>query len=318
MTTQAWKEEDVDEVLAGTSEVRSSVPQLKLLSGADGNYRRNRLRIGPPRADSPHGKWYHWVALHYVNQRPIPCVEFHQHRFCQICALSAEFRRNGKKEQADQIQAKYYALMNAVKLIPDGRAVKVSDEGIVTDEPQRVEVLHLTNNTMLDLRNEIDSLSGSKVISSPQNGRNVIIKRKGTTQRDTRYVVEIDEPTPFNNGDFSIWDKLYDLTSIYPILEDDMVKSLLSAKPEPKQLPVGVTWEEDEEPAERVKATDAVYRVVEEDEEPATPQPKPKKREPVVDTDAAEAAKLRLQALRAKPVVEEEEEAPFEVEEEEE
>lgn len=293
---QAWKKSTPDEVSSGRNEVQTRVPLLKLQSGAEGKFRRNRLRILPPRADYARNKYYHYVGIHYVGQKPVQCPEFHHARYCVVCAASKELYRSGDQTKSKDLSVKYYALMNAVKVLPDGRALKVNDEGIVSNEPSRVEVLQLPKNTFDELLDEVDNQGGpsSCPIDDPEDGNVVIIKKKGEMDR-TRYEVVVEPTSIFNNGDFNLLNNMHDLTQVYPDLEDEALERLLTAPTERKALPAAV-WDDDEDAEE--KSVEGTYRVVPEEEDAPAPK-KEKAPKPTVSSEEGEAAKARLKALSA-------------------
>lgn len=293
-----WKDEDEEESIAGRNEARSGVA-FWTPPGVKNKWTTSRVRIMPPHEMNKDGKFYYWVATHGNlpgADRPILCVNKMFDRPCPACDAGNQLWRAGKKEDARKFFSSYRGMMNVVVL------------DMETGEPEdgaQIEVWGAPRSLLEDLIEQVEQLpKGSRAISSPSKGRDVFVRRKGTSATDTNYEVKLaGEASEVSEEIMEMLegDNLYFLPDIYPEPETEHVAGLLVEAPAQKRLTTADPFAEDEDEEEEEKPIEGNFREVssnpfpdeddDEDEEEEDDDEVPPSR----GSDKASEARRRLQ-----------------------
>ena len=218
-----WKRADIADSLAGVDEITDGVPIYRPESGPGGRWADNWVRILPPRADAPDGRFYRWVAIHFIGaeKRPVVCP---RKMFDESCPACAQGRGDGNERKGPR----WVAIMNVISLNEDGTA----KDGVVRVWP-------CPRTAMDDLRDAISRLpADGQDITDPETGRPVLIRKKGTGMTDTRYQVALpDESFPL--GETALLEGLNDLTTTYEVVSPEQMVKLLTGPDDPFQAAGG-------------------------------------------------------------------------------
>jgi len=222
----SWKRPDMQASLERGKTLTGGVPLFKPEAGSGGKWKENWIRILPPREDLPAdpdtGKtlFYYPVAVHFVgkDRPPVICL---RKMFDESCPACAQVR-----EQGDGKGPRWLAAMNVVVLNEDGGPA----ENLVRLWPCPAGG---STSVFNDLQQAIEELpEDSRDITDPENGRPVLIRRKGTTQKDTRYQVLLSpDPIPFEAPD--LLENMQDLVASYEVVTPGRMIELLTGPADP-------------------------------------------------------------------------------------
>ena len=295
-----YKDADADESIAGRNEVRSGTPFYSPQAGENGKWKRNRLRVLPPRDDQTDGKYYKWVAIHGdIFDRPILCNEKMFDEDCPACTHARELQRAGRTDDAKRFWPNWRALMNVIALTSDGEPIKETDGSV------RIRVWAAARSLWDELLDKgVPTLpEGERDISHVKEGRDLIVKRKGTGQKDTKYewlkdpndddVIAFPAASPLPKAVLATIrdddDALHILDGVYSHLPSAKVAGLLKA-PERSD-----PFEDDEDE----KPVDGTYRELpaadEDEDDPPAKSAKSSKASKPATADRVTSAREELQ-----------------------
>lgn len=322
-----WQEGDIDDAIAGKSEVSfSSIPFWSPTpSDSHTKWRKNYIRILPPRADhqdfsgNPSSRFYLWEAIHYLraSKRYVLCPDrnFNEDGTCPICNEGRRLADAGLKDDARDFWPTWRALVNVLELNSDG-SLKVEDDAsdpVVKVWSMPKSLAEALLDTLPDFPKEFQN------IASPNVGRNLIVKAKKKDATKNSFVEfswpdEFPEPSKLPQEGIALLKAgaMHALYEIHPKLELPKIVALL-AGPEKQADPfdTGDDEEDDEDeviqgevrelPAPKAekapKAAPAAAPADDDDEEeeaaaPSAPAPK----KGAATDPAVEEARKRLQA----------------------
>lgn len=327
------KKANIEESVAGKSDVKSGLPWLKLESGKGGKLKTTRLRILPPREDHPTDRFYLWVATHgnLPNAgRAIYCTQKNDDIPCPACEKARELYQAGRKDDARDFNSGWKGLLNVIEL---------DDEGDMDVDDWQIQPWAAPKGLVEDLLDKIDALKKFKDITDLEKGRDVIVGRKGKKITDTKYEIQICEPSSLPEeviaAIMSDEAELYDLPNIYEKPTTEAVVAMLVA-PKPKLLATAdafdddgdedtdaidadyteVDDEEEEEEEKVVKKTSGKRKVVEDEDEPEE-KPAKKSKEEAKNEKALAARDRLLGHMAGKPAKDDDDDEDEEEDEEE-
>lgn len=286
--------------------VRTGYPWITIPGGTPPAWKTTRLRMLPPPDTHPDDTYFFWAAVHGNlpgSKFPVLCPAKMYNQPCPACDLGNELWNSGKKTEAYKYFASWRALVNVVILNKDGS----------TPDDVKVGLWGVPRSTFEDLDAKIKELpKNERNITDPMEGRDIIVRRKGSKVEDTKYeIAPADTSTALSDEvmDLLLEDgKLVELHTVYKPTTTQQVKLLLAAPstegeetPRRRALPQGDTFFDDEEEDENtVEGTYTV--VVEEDEEEEAPPPPPKRGAAKSEAEQAAQAKLlaKLEEIKKK------------------
>jgi hypothetical protein len=230
-------------------QVRSSLPWLTIPGGEDG-FKTTYLRFLPPRDTHPNNTFFWWSAVHSNlkgSKFPVYCPSKMDNLPCPACEVGNELWTTDHKNEAYEFFASWRALVNVVLVNKKGEPV--DKDGKVTDNP-KLFLWGVPRTTFEDLMSKVKELPRDELdITSPEHGRIIVVKRKGTKARDTKYEINpADDESPLHDAFLPLIeadDKLIDLVTVYKPFSYNEVKALLAApatEGSRAQLSVGDTF----------------------------------------------------------------------------
>jgi hypothetical protein len=193
--------------------------------GEKGKYVTSYVRILPPRDDHPTESFFYWACVHGNLPgagRPVLCPSRMFDRPCPACQEARSLDQRGMKDEARDFWPSWRALVNVCV---------VDENGNIDPDKEGVFVWAIPKTLMEDLEAKIKEIKDEKKrrISSPASGRDVIVKRKGTGPKDTKYEVALAEPSQVGQDIMDLLeDGLFFLPDIYPELPTARIAGLLS------------------------------------------------------------------------------------------
>lgn len=239
------KKIDVKATLASRDSLSGGVPFLKLAAG-----KTTGIRILPPREDHPNDTFFLALPLHYGvgrNEAIVPCPFKLHNAYCPVCEYNAHLAKIGKENERVSTRC----LMNVVVIDEDGNPIE-----------EKVSVFTAPQTLVADILDEMAELPEKEQdITDPKRGRDIFIKRKGSSRKQTRYTISLMDPSPFPLPE--LLDQTYDLTTVFTERSEDAIIGLLTGGSSRDEDP----WEELEEGKSRKALPRGRPRVVDDDEE---------------------------------------------------
>lgn len=232
---QVWQDADIDDSIAGKADISFGVPFYTPAPSEDAKkWRRNRVRILPPRADhvdlngQPSARFYLWVATHYIEEanRYVLCPNRNfEENSCPQCHEANSLNAQGFKDDAKKLWPNWKAIVNVIDLNPDGTLK--GDEG---DKPQ-VKVWAISKTLAEELLDNIADLpKEARNITHPINGRDVIVKRQGKGEYSKyQWADEFPDPSPLAAEAMAVLGTMHKLAEVYPRLTAERITALLTA-----------------------------------------------------------------------------------------
>lgn len=194
-----YEEADAQASINSRNDVKMSKPFWTPQSGG-AKWKTNRVRILPPPKGKTRDKggdvtFYTWVQTHNLPgaSYPVLCPNKYADEYCPACEIAQTTFAAGDKEGAKKWWPQARAMVNVIPLTPDGKGYMDKDYAVVA-EPQ-VYLYGLPKRSNDDLQLKIEALAEEDpdphalMITSPQYGRDVFIRRQGHGATDTRYEI---------------------------------------------------------------------------------------------------------------------------------
>ena len=179
------------------------------------------MRVLPPREDHPNNRFYHWVATHGNLpgiDRPVLCLSKMFDEPCPVCLAQSDFRRQGRKDDADSLAPTWRALVNVVALDKDGGLSDSAD----------VKVWAIPRSLLDEVIEAVEELpKRRRDITHPETGTDLLVGRKGEGKKKTRYRVAVaDASTPFESEE--LLEGMHALPEVYEKIEFQKVAGYLT------------------------------------------------------------------------------------------
>lgn len=229
-----FKKANARESLDGMKDVKSGTPFFSPKGGEKANqWGVSRIRILPPREDHPNDRFYLWAATHGNlpgSDFPVYCPQKNGEspEPCAACAISRRYYQAGDKDNGLKFSAGFRGLTNVLLLNQNGDELE-NDEVLVWAVPRTL--LEDISAKILEVNGADKDPSIEPVdITDPIDGYDIILRRKGSKIKDTRYEVAVcPESTPIPEAALDLLDNMHDLTEVYPPVDGDRIKLLLEA-----------------------------------------------------------------------------------------
>lgn len=213
--------------------------------GEKGKYITSYVRILPPRDDHPTDSFFYWACVHGNLPgagRPVLCPARMFDRPCPACQEARMLDQRGMKDEARDFWPSWRALVNVCVVDKDGNP---------DPDKEGVFVWAIPKTLMEDLEAKIKARPDKqRAISSPTKGSDVVVKRKGTGPRDTKYEVDLAEPSAVGPEIMELLeDGLFYLPEIYPEQKAENIVGFLTAAPPSREDEDAVPGEYRELPA---------------------------------------------------------------------